>query len=255
MLQVYLAFPKSLISQRFGENDNGLYASQGLKGHTTYDWDAPWDTPIPFCVPNSFCYAVLNKDAKDLQKYRGVYTLVQCDEGKWYEVSYGHYNKIYAEVGKTYQVGDASGTVGNTGSVYSGERLISLAEKLAGSHAGAHLHGPQIRPVVRVKVRTGRVLLNDGKGPYRDAEGYFYEVLDYGNGYNGCVSLRPFSTEILASEYRAIQIAEKTLGEAATALASHDSIPVGGRPYFLEVLSGVIRGVQTLINSLGKKTG
>lgn len=245
MLNVYLPYAKSLITQRFGENDNGLYASQGLKGHTAYDWGASWGTPVPCCVPDSFCYAVLNKDAKDLTKFRGVYTIAKDDTGNYFEVMYGHFSDIFAVEGQTYQVGDIIANVGNTGAVYVNGREVSLAEKLAGSHAGAHLHGPQVRPIERVAKRTGRVLLMDEKGPYRDVEGYWYEIIDYSNGYNGCISLAPFSTETLATSYKALKIAQDTVGAVAEQVSHYDELPVDSRP-------GIVKAWVALLQSIAK---
>lgn len=30
-------------------------------------------------------------------------------------------------------------------------------------------------------------LLYDGYGPYRDKDGFYYEIFDYENGLNGCI--------------------------------------------------------------------
>ena len=200
-LQVSLSYPKDKISQRFGENANKLYASQGLKGHTAYDWAVPYGTPIPNCTPDAFCYSLMNKDNPDLTKYRGVYMLVETDTGV-YEVSYGHCSEIFAEVGQTYQVGDIIANVGNSGPVFVNGVEVTNAEKQAGSHAGAHLHGAQIRPVRKVarqERHAGKIYLTTSNGALY-LNNYFYEVLDFNNGYNGCVSLKDFSTESLATK-------------------------------------------------------
>lgn len=45
-----------------------------------------------------------------------------------------------------------------------------------------------MRPFRRVKVTSPNgQLLSDGFGVYRYSEGYYYEVIEYGNGFNGCV--------------------------------------------------------------------
>lgn len=199
-MNVYLPYPKSKISQRFGYNANPLYAAEKLKGHTSYDWDVPYGTPILNCIANAYCYSVLNKDSKDPDLYKAAYFLVE-DAGI-YEVSYGHMSTVLAEVGKTYQVGEPIGLVGNTGPVYSGDHFVTKAEKLAGSHAGSHLHGPQIRPVKKSRhTYKYEMYLYDNTGRYTDKDGNFYQVLDYYNGYNGCVSLAPFSTETVVPAY------------------------------------------------------
>lgn len=200
-MNVYLPYLKGTITQRFNENANPLYAGDGLKGHTAYDWGVSWGTPVPNCAENAFCYSILNKNNPDPMKYRSVYTLVE-DGDIVYELSYGHFSTITAVVGKTYQPGEVLGLVGNTGDVYSGSHYVTKAEKLAGSKAGAHLHGPQVRPCKKVQKKVkGKHYLSDAKGTYKK-DGYYYEVIDYGNGFNGCVSLAPFSTETLASKWK-----------------------------------------------------
>jgi murein DD-endopeptidase MepM/ murein hydrolase activator NlpD len=184
---LYLPFPASTITQPFGANDNPLYASQGLKGHTAPDFDVPWGSPIRACE-DGLIYSVMNKDNPDPTRYRAVYQLVQDGE-VFYELCYGHMNDIYVRPGQRVMAGDIIGTVGNTGPVYHDGAPVSKEARLAGSHQGAHLHGPQVRPCRRVKVSspTGQ-LLSDGFGVYRDAEGHYFEVLNYQNGYNGCVA-------------------------------------------------------------------
>lgn len=198
-LQVYLPYAKNFIAQRFGENANSLYASQGLKGHTSFDWGVPWGTPIPNCTPNAYCYSLMHLDDPVLMDYRAIFFIVETETGL-YEVSYGHVSHATAEVGKTYQVGDIIGNVGNTGACYVGQHLVTEAEKEAGSHAGAHLHGPQIRLLTKTKYSNmfdHYITLTDGN-KYVDKAGYFYGVPGYDNGYNGCISLADFSTETLA---------------------------------------------------------
>ncbi len=213
-LQVFLPYPKSCITQRFGANANYSYARDGLKGHTAYDWGeiydtkskkyigAAWGSPIPNCTFDAYCYSHLNEGNKDLNAYRAVFFLVETETGL-YEVSYGHLSTFEAQVGKTYQPGDVIGYVGNTGDVFVGDHEVTALEKNAGSHAGAHLHGPQVRPVKKVTKRSSKKqYLQDSKGVLKK-DGFYFEVIDYNNGFNGCVSLAPFSTETLATDYKA----------------------------------------------------
>src|SRR3569833_3106465 len=58
-------------------------------------------------------------------------------------------------------------------------------------HPGSHLHGPQVRPVARVKQLNGTSLY-DGYKMYRDDEGFYFQVIAYNNGYNGRVDSMPF---------------------------------------------------------------
>src|SRR3990167_5945480 len=145
--------PFSKRTQPFNANANPLYSGKGLKGHTAEDWDLGWDKPVKVLSPKAYCYSVMNKDNADPMKYRAVFTLVQGYNGlsDWAEISYGHANKILAVPGETYYEGETLMTVGNAGTVYAGGRLVTKEEKLAGSRAGHHLHGPQVRPVRRVK--------------------------------------------------------------------------------------------------------
>ena len=206
MLQVYLPYTKDKISQRFGDNATPMYAAQGLKGHTAYDWVVPYGTPIPNCTDNAYCYSLMHLDDPVLMDYRAAFFLVTADDGNMYEISYGHVSKFNCEVGKTYQAGDTIAYVGNTGACYVGQHLVSEAEKDAGSHDGAHLHGPQIRgPLVKSKFTSGEGVtatdfINDAHGLYMTADGYYLGIPNYDNGYHGCLSLATFSTETLATE-------------------------------------------------------
>ncbi len=186
-MKLYRPFPRSTVSQNFGANANALYASQGLKGHTSTDFVVPCGTPLPNCA-EGLCYSVLNKDNPDLSKYRAAYFLVESDKDL-FEVSYGHLGEIHCEPGKTYPVGAIIGTTSNTGDVYSyGEKVT----KHRPGCPGGHLHGPQIRPVRRVTKRTkGKRYLETGTGVLKQA-GAYYEVLDQDNGYAGCVDPEPF---------------------------------------------------------------
>lgn len=203
-LQIYLPVPRSAISQGFSENANDSYARDGLIGHTAIDWEFKHGAPVPNCVANAYCYSVMNKDHQDPMKYRAVFTLVNADNGvtDWAEVSYGHADKILAEVGKTYQPGDTLMTAGNTGTVYSGGRFITKEEKLKGSTAGTHLHGPQVRPVKRVKKTSKKKqYLYDGSGILK-IDGYYFEIVNYENGLNGCVNPAPFLLDMRADQPR-----------------------------------------------------
>lgn len=202
-LKLWLPAPLSQITQGFSENANVSYKRDGLTGHTSIDWAIPYGDPILNCAENAYCYSVINRGNPDLMKYRAVFTLVNADNGvsEWAEVSYGHLTDIHAEVGKTYQPGESLGTAGNTGTVFSGGREITAAQKNAGSKAGTHLHGPQVRPVQRVKKTVrGKQYLYDGNGIFKK-DGYYFEVVNYENGTNGCVNPMPFFSGGLAVEY------------------------------------------------------
>jgi len=199
-LEIYLPAPLSRVTQGWNQNANDFYKDNGLTGHTSYDWHFDHGEDVPNCVKDAYCYSVMNKDHQDPMKYRAVFTLVNADNGfsDWAEVSYGHADKILAEVGKTYQPGDILMTAGNTGDVYAGGRYVTKEEKLKGSKAGTHLHGPQVRPVKRVKKTSRRKeYLYDGFGILK-IDGYYFEIVDYNNGVNGCVNPELFFNNIQA---------------------------------------------------------
>lgn len=194
-MKLYLPFPRSSITQPFNGNANPLYAGQGLKGHTAIDWNASCGTKLYNCI-KGYCYSVMHKDDPDLSKYRAVFFLVEDDTGV-YEVSYGHLQDIYAIPGNTYDVGAMIATTGNTGPVYSGGVAVT---KYRPGCPGGHLHGPQVRPVKKVKsLSRSKQYLNDGFGPlYKDE--FYYEITNYGNGWNGCVDPEQFLVETLAKD-------------------------------------------------------
>jgi len=196
-LELFRPFKTTAITQGFAKKANLSYERDGLLGHTSVDYGAPYGTPVPCCADESYCFSTMNKDNPDPMRYRGVYTIVETETGV-YEVSYGHFSDITAEVGKTYKAGDIIGRIGNTGTVFAWNHEVTRAEKEAGSQAGAHLHGPQVRPVKKVRSRNrNQVYLYDQNG-YLKIDGYYFEVLDYNNGLNGCVDPELFTTNILA---------------------------------------------------------
>lgn len=194
-MELYLPFPRSSITQPFNANANPLYAGQGLKGHTSMDWDTACGTPLPNCA-EGYCYSLMNKDNPDLSKYRAVFMLVESDKGV-FEVSYGHLDDIYAVPGRYYRVGEILGTTGNTGDVYSWGVKVT---KYRPGCPGGHLHGPQVRPVKKVAKRAkNKRYLTTSDGVFQK-DGFFFEVLNYDNGYNGCVDPELYMVNTLATE-------------------------------------------------------
>lgn len=248
-LHVYLPYPKSTITQRFGENANPLYAGQGLKGHPAYDWYQLYGTKIPNCTPDAYCYSIMHANDPVLMDYRAAFFIVETETGI-YEISYGHISEILAVPGRTYQVGETIGLVGNTGPVFVGQHEVTEAEKDRGSHAGEHLHGPQIRVVAKTPfTNTYRHYLMDESGKPFLKDGFFYGIPDYDNGYNGCVSLAPFSTETLAKDYvpeapvrpAAPVLTPQVVQEAQAALKAVSSLPAASRQPLLAALEAWLR--------------
>lgn len=248
MLQVFLPFPKSTISQKFGDNATVLYANEGLKGHPAYDWVVPEGTPILNCVANAYCYTVLHQNDPILMDYRAVVTITEDDLGNVYEITYGHCSSMNAVVGKTYQVGEEIARVGNTGPVYVGNHEVTEAEKDAGSTAGAHLHGPQVRKLAKTKYTNGYAhMVYDANG-FLHWNGSYYGIPDYDNGYNGCINFAPFSTETLASEYKApviIQTVASAIPAVQAAIQVLPTLPA-------EEKEQHITWIQELLNDLSK---
>ncbi len=185
--------PLGLISQGFAQNANPLYAGQGLKGHTGIDFAYPYGMEIPSFV-DAFCYSVLNKGNPNLDYYRAVFTLVE-DGDFVYEVSYGHCSDIIAQAKTECRQGDIIAKVGNSGDVYQYGVRVSKEQKDAGSHAGAHLHF-QVRKCKRSQMtEANKRYINDEKGMYL-YDGSWLEIIDYDNGYNGCIDPAPFFEQI-----------------------------------------------------------
>lgn len=184
-------FPLDTISQGFGLNATPAYKTQGLMGHTGIDFVPP--QPFGRAInasADSYCYSVLNKDEPDLSRYRAVYTIVD-DHDFSYEISYGHCDEIVAKPKKNYKEKETLATVGNTGSVYVGG--MAVTNRAAPGHPGAHLHY-QVRLLKKIPkntVGTKTFLIRDANG-ILERDGCYYQVVDYNNGYNGCIDPMPF---------------------------------------------------------------
>lgn len=193
-------FPLTTIAQRFGDNANPLYKGQGLKGHSGIDFGVPYGSAIPSAT-DSLCYSVMNKDNPNLMFYRAVFTIID-DVDFSYEVSYGHCSDITAVPDTKCLQGAVLGHTGNTGDVYAGNHAVTLEEKQAGSHAGTHLHF-QVRKLKKesVNIPMGNLkYINDGQKQLV-LNGFRYFVVDYENGYNGCIDPMPFfALELTPSE-------------------------------------------------------
>ena len=184
MKLIYPLISPYIINQGFGETFNEYYKLKGLLGHSGIDLFSKNKTV--FSAHDGVVYSTLNKNNPDPMKYRAVYTIVN-DGIDYYELVYGHLDTIYVNEGERIPTGVAIGKMGNTGTVYSGGRLITKEEKLAGSTAGAHLHF-QKRKLVRTQkdLRGHQYLIGSNGIIYRDKDSYCYLVPDFENGYNGC---------------------------------------------------------------------
>jgi hypothetical protein len=173
--------------QGFGANFNPSYGLANLEGHTGQDWACGFGTPIhsPY---DGLVYKVLTKDnpSNDGTGFTGVFMIV--DDGiELFEFLVGHCDPTVA-AGTRVKKGDIIGTEANHGLVYSGNIQITLAMQHAGDTRGHHRHY-QKRPVSRSKTIAQPALsaYNDVGGTYTDAEGFYYPIFNYNNGFHGCV--------------------------------------------------------------------
>lgn len=215
-MKYYLPCPHSRITQGFGGNPE-VYAP--LKGHPAHDFEFAWDEEVPF-VANSYVYSKLNEGSKDPDKYTAVCTIVE-EGGEVDEIIYGHPHLMPVEIGRMYSVGETAARAGNKGMVFSYGRRITKEEKLAGSTAGTHLH-LQRRPCKKVsQINKGKKYLRDANGNFKK-DGFYYEILDYDNGYNGCANIE-YNGKVAK---RMPHGTEKTYEEAVIALKNSLKEPV-----------------------------
>lgn len=192
LAELKLDYPTDVrtIAQAFGENANGSYARDGLKGHPAIDFGAPWGAPIRSASRGlGRVYKKFNEQNPDLSRYRAPCELIDLDDCV-IEITYGHCNDITCLLG-TVKPLQILATVGNTGSVFDGSHEVTEAEKEAGSHGGAHLHF-QLRKCQKVTdiLATEQYLQGiDGNVFY---DGFYYHVPEYNNGYNGCIDPQPY---------------------------------------------------------------
>ena len=214
MEHFYPCYPY-VICQRFGDNATGAYHRDGLDGHTSEDLGGKFGQEIRAGI-FGFVYSVLNKNNPDPSKYRAVYILEEGDNGftDCMEVSFGHLKDIFINTGDYVTPETVIGTMGNFGEVYADGREVTKEEKLNGSTAGTHLHGPQCRPVKRVKnANPTSYYLRTENGIYNH-DGYIFEVPLFTNGYNGCVNPKRYWNGLYAKDYQPIKKAVELSTEA-----------------------------------------
>ncbi|MES2006891.1 MAG: peptidoglycan-binding protein [Patescibacteria group bacterium] len=175
--------PMCTEGQGFGQNFNPSYHSGGLIGHTGIDVNCGYASPIDaLCA--GYVYSTFPVEHPAADGYTAVFTICETPL-ETFEFSYGHVAEIDCQIGQTVKIGDSIAKEGNHGIVYSGNTLVTLAQQAAGDHDGHHRHY-QKRPVIKTKRLSGRCL-QTAQGTYMDAEGYYYQIYDFNNGFNGCV--------------------------------------------------------------------
>jgi murein DD-endopeptidase MepM/ murein hydrolase activator NlpD len=176
---------KCFESQPFGGNATATYVQGGLKGHTAKDIVCGFGTPITAYWGDEYVYKVLTKEnpANDGSGFTGVFTI--CEQnGELFEFLYGHCNPT-VKVGQILARGEVLGTEGNNGEVYVGQERITLEMQKAGDTRGHHRHD-QKRLLKKTK-DFGGTLLTDRFGIFLK-DGFMYEIVNYENGYRGCVN-------------------------------------------------------------------
>lgn len=187
---------KCFISQGFAQNANPLYASAGQKGHTGVDEVCGYGTPV-YALKKGWVYKILDdkRPALDGSGYWGVFII--SEDGGLCEWQVGHLSKILCKVGDQVEPWTIIGEEGNKGGVYAGGIQITKEMQDAGDRRGSHRHwnkkllkkrtyeqrdveGGQYLTVFSPSTPTLPDALQDGAG-------FFYQVQDYKNGYNGSV--------------------------------------------------------------------
>lgn len=165
-----------------------------LKGHSGYDRHCGYGTEIewPIVDANSVFYKEISKKypARDGSGYSAVCGICER-EGEVFEFQIGHPSNILAKLGSTLTTGQVVALEGNHGFVFENGVQITKAMQDAGDKRGSHRHY-QKRPVWRTKILEAGEMYLDAFGgkPYKDSNGFYYKVIDYKNGFNGCVDPR-----------------------------------------------------------------
>lgn len=185
-MKLQYPYSKFVKTQGFGQNATSTYKASGWLGHTGLDLVADFGSKIYACI-GGYVHEVSNKDNPNPERGRAVKVLYQ-ESGLTYEIGYHHLDHIEVSVGDEIKVGQLIGTQGNTGNVYSGGERVTKEMRLNGSKAGTHLH-LEVRLCKQVeKKEKGKTYLKNGV----DINGFYYEIVEYGNGYNGCVDPEQF---------------------------------------------------------------
>lgn len=162
-----------------------------MKGHPGIDMQCGYGSQIHSPI-DMMIYKVLTvaNPSRDGSGFTGVFGIV--DDGiELYEYLIGHCDPT-CSVGQFIKAGEVVGTEANHGRVYWNGQEITLAMQKAGDKRGTHRHC-QKRPVRKVRqTQTGKRYLDDysdwpAGSIHRDDSGYYYEVWDWFNGFNGCI--------------------------------------------------------------------
>lgn len=257
-MKLFIPFKKWFITQKYFDNANSYYAEAGRPSHGAWDLVAMGDKTV-YASCDGLIYSHINKDNPDLMRYRAVYQLVE-DNGVYYELSYGHADKILVEPMTQVKRGHPLMTEGNTGNVATGGQKVTLQMKKDAlpNMPGAHLHW-QLRLVLPVeKAISGKVYLTNAKGKLK-IDGKYFEVQNYNNGYAGCIDIGQFVVEEPAVPKTIIEAVTDVFKPKFTRLLKYGSR--GDDVKTLQTLLGIkvdgIFGVNTLseVRAFQKKNG
>jgi murein DD-endopeptidase MepM/ murein hydrolase activator NlpD len=190
-MRIYIPYKgKYWITQKYAENATDVYKQSGRNGHGAFDIVGMEDKTI-YAGCDAYVYSVRNVDPDgDPMVYSAIYTIVE-DKGIFYELVYGHVKSSFVKPGEYIKKGQKIGIEGNRGYVASGGREVTREEKEKGSIAGSHLH-LQLRMIAPTETKVKSAThLKDEKG-YFKRDGLYFVVLNYSNGFVGCIDLEPF---------------------------------------------------------------
>lgn len=187
---------KGTVNQWFGGAPD-RYAAIGVGGHPGIDTSNGFDSPVP-CDNAGLVYKTVTPETSS-EGYQGIWMIVESGTDV-VEVAYGHLNRLLVKDDAIITEGTIVGTQGNKGFVFFGGTRITPDMQAAGDTRGNHLH-TQYRPVRKVKkITKGMHYLNLLSGKrYKDENGYYYEIVNYDNGFNGCVNPMNYHTEDAAT--------------------------------------------------------
>lgn len=199
-------------TQGFYENAANAYPKIGMKGHGGIDVNCGYGTEVQFPL-DGLVSGVFNNVFKASDGYWGVYALCEY-KGQLGELCVGHLSRIDVKIGDKIRKGQVVGLEGNHGYVFDNGVQITLAQQAAGDQRGHHRHW-QWRPVVKTKSLSNKQFITNYTGIYKDSEGYYYQVLDYDNGFHG---LSPDIAGIL-NDFTEVKPAEQPTPEQLSTLS------------------------------------
>jgi len=173
------------IGQGFAQNANEFYRSNGLRGHTGVDESCGYGSPIHSYVSGEVI-AVYTPENPAGDGFTAVYILCKTPL-ETFEFSVGHCSKIHVKVGDVVKEGDHIADEGNKGVVYSGGQRITRSMQANGDKRGSHRHVQKRVLRASKEMKRYKAYLRNAGGVYSDKDGNYYELVDYTNGYHGCV--------------------------------------------------------------------